>query len=172
MRIQTTKPRRRSVSSASNCSPEGRPEFQAKNIYRNIRASDQDGASSNRSSSENSTAEWISSSSDPEQRNIKLSSSFNCETTSSKSTKEIQKLIYSTAQKCSLHCDKVSRYEFKLIKLNENEPDASREKIVFEVEIVKMKVFKNLKGLKFKRLEGDIWLYKNAAKDFLIALNL
>jgi serine/threonine protein kinase len=108
-----------------------------------------------------------------EQRNTKLSSSFKCDTTSSKSTKEIKKKIISAAQKCSIQCDKVSKYEFKLTKQQLNdEINPVLEKIVFDIEIVKMKDFKNLKGLRFKRLEGDIWAYKTIAESFLISLKL
>jgi hypothetical protein len=107
-----------------------------------------------------------------EQRNIRISSSFKCDTTSSKSTKEIKKKIISAAQKCSVQCDKVSKYEFKLTKQLNDEINPSLEKIVFDIEIVKMKDFKNLKGLRFKRLEGDIWAYKTIAESFLISLKL
>lgn len=71
-----------------------------------------------------------------------------------------------------LLCDKLSRYEFKLTLLNDDEDNPALEKIVFSIEIVKMKGFKNLKGLTFKRLEGDIWQYKNIATNFLTALNV
>eukprot|EP00029_Vermamoeba_vermiformis_P007378 TRINITY_DN317_c0_g1_i5.p1 TRINITY_DN317_c0_g1~~TRINITY_DN317_c0_g1_i5.p1 ORF type:complete len:642 (+),score=103.51 TRINITY_DN317_c0_g1_i5:55-1980(+) len=124
-----------------------------------------------RSLNSSSNGAAAASEGDSEQRNFKLSSSFKCDTTSSKSSKEIKKKIISAAQKCSLQCDKVSKYEFKLTKLN-NEADPSLEKIVFSIEIVKMKDFKNLKGLKFKRLEGDIWRYKNIASSFLQSLSL
>ncbi len=106
-----------------------------------------------------------------QQRNFKISASFTCDTTSSKSTKEIKKKIISAAQKCSLQCDKVSKYEFKMTLLN-NASDPTSEKIVFDIEIVKMKDFKNLKGLTFKRLEGDIWRYKSIAETFLSHLKL
>jgi hypothetical protein len=56
--------------------------------------------------------------------------------------------------------------------LDNDEDQPSLEKIVFDIEIVKMKDFKNLKGLKFKRLEGDIWAYKTIATNLLAALNL
>lgn len=106
-------------------------------------------------------------SSDSEQRNLKLSSSFKCDTTSSKSTKDIKKQIILAAQKCSLQYDKTSHYLYKLSKAVDDS-----EKVLIDVEIVKMKGFKNLKGLKFKRLEGDIWQYKNVMASFMKALNL
>lgn len=108
-----------------------------------------------------------------EQRKIKISSSFKCDTTSSKSTKEIKKKILSAAQKCSMQCDKMSKYEFKMTKQQLNDEICpSFEKIVFDIEIVKMKDFKNLKGLRFKRVEGDIWAYKTVAESFALNLKL
>jgi len=106
-------------------------------------------------------------SSEVEQRNLKLSSSFKCDTTSSKPSKEIKKKIVSAALKCSLQCEKVSHYLFKLYNTVENE-----NQVMFDIEVVKMKGFKNLKGLKFRRLEGDIWEYKTIASNFLTELNL
>ncbi len=83
-------------------------------------------------------------------------------TTSSKSTREIKKQIATAALKCSLECEKVSRYSFKLHEREFN--------VVFDVDIVKMKDFK--KGLKFKRLEGDIWQYKQIVTEFLDTIRL
>jgi serine/threonine protein kinase len=102
-----------------------------------------------------------------EQRNLKLSSSFKCDTTSSKSTKEIKKQIISAAQKCSLQYERVSRYEYKISKAVDD-----ADKVLINVEIVKMKGFKNLKGLTFKRVEGDIWQYKNVMSSFMNSINL
>jgi hypothetical protein len=171
---RSSKGRRSSISYGTPTnSPKGPLESLAYRLTRIIRDSARSESNSRRSSCENSTAEDFSTSEAPEQqRNIKLSSSFNCDTTSSKSTKEIKKKIISAAQKCSLHCDKVSRYEFKITMLDNDEDQPSLEKIVFDIEIVKMKDFKNLKGLKFKRLEGDIWAYKTIATNLLAALNL
>ncbi len=101
---------------------------------------------------------------DFQQRNLKLSSTFKCDTTSSKSTRDIKRQIATAALKCALGCEKVSRYSFKLHK--------QEVKVVFDIEIVKMKDFKNLKGLKFKRLEGDIWQYKQVVTEFLGMLRL
>jgi serine/threonine protein kinase len=131
----------------------------------------QTGRSLNSSSNGAAAGEVAANGVDSEQRNFKLSSSFKCDTTSSKSTKEIKKKIISASQKCSVQCDKVSKYEFKLTK-QLNAADPSLEKIVFDIEIVKMKDFKNLKGLKFKRHEGDIWAYKTIASTFLKSLSL
>jgi serine/threonine protein kinase len=103
-------------------------------------------------------------SADFQQRNLKLSSTFKCDTTSSKSTREIKRQIATAALKCALDCEKVSRYSFKLHKQD--------VKVTFDIEIVKMKDFKNLKGLKFKRLEGDIWQYKQVVTEFLDTLHL
>jgi hypothetical protein len=101
---------------------------------------------------------------DFQQRNLKLSSTFKCDTTSSKSTRDIKRYIATAALKCALECEKVSRYSFKLHKQD--------VQVVFDIEIVKMKDFKNLKGLKFKRLEGDIWQYKQVVTEFLETLRL
>lgn len=106
---------------------------------------------------------------DREQRNLKLSSSFKCDTTSAKSTKEIKKQIISAAQHCSLQYEKKSRYEYNL---SQTKNGTDNEAVSISVEIVKMKGFKNLKGLTFKRLEGDIWCYKSVMASFMKAINL
>ncbi len=97
-------------------------------------------------------------------RELTSSGQFRCDTTTTKRAKEIKKHIATTALKCSLECEKVSRYSFKLHK--------QEVKVVFDIEIVKMKDFKNLKGLKFKRLEGDIWQYKQVVTEFADTLRL
>jgi hypothetical protein len=102
------------------------------------------------------------------------SSSFTFYLKSASSTREIRKKIMASAQKCSLRCDKLSKYEFKIIKLYpalaQELPESTR--IVFCVEIIKLKGQKNLKGLTFNLLKGNTRLYKSLATYFLSAINL
>jgi hypothetical protein len=113
--------------------------------------------------------------SEAEQGDVNSSSySFTFYLKSASSTREIRKKIMSSAQKCSLRCDKLSKYEFKIIKLYpalaQELPESTR--IVFCVEIIKSKGQKNLKGLKFNLLNGDTRLYNSLATYFLSVINL
>ncbi len=94
----------------------------------------------------------------------KPSPSFKCDTTSSKSTDEIRKQLKSACSKTDIKMKKISRHDYQFVH--------EKTDVQFELEIVKMKGFKNLKGLKLKRLEGDIWTYKQLVVEFLEKLRL
>jgi serine/threonine protein kinase len=94
----------------------------------------------------------------------KPSPSFKCDTTSSKTTDEIRKQLKTACSKTDIHMKKISRHDYQFFD--------EKTQVQFELEIVKMKGFKNLKGLKLKRLEGDIWAYKQLVVEFLEKLRL
>lgn len=94
----------------------------------------------------------------------KPSPSFKCDTTSSKTTDEIRKQLKTACSKTEIKMKKISRHDYQFYH--------EKTDVQFELEIVKMKGFKNLKGLKLKRLEGDIWAYKQLVVEFLEKLRL
>jgi serine/threonine protein kinase len=94
----------------------------------------------------------------------KPSPSFKCDTTSSKTTDEIRKQLKTACSKTDITMKKISRHDYQFFH--------KKTDVHFEMEIVKMKGFKNLKGLKLKRLEGDIWAYKQLVVEFLDKLRL